>query len=315
MKESSGIRIISLLTLGLFFYLRLPIAQATDPMRITVEQNTVSIHAGERIVMRYRYKGVPFKPYVDRLFSPQGVNVLRDAPADHLHHHALMFAVSVDGVNFWEEREAPGRQEHQAFTDVMVEKHGDIPWAGLTEQLTWLNPSGEELLLNEHRTMRLCQPSDPNVTLLTWQSHFEVPAGRKSATLTGSHYFGLGMRFVESMDKLGRFLNADGKAGEVFRGDERLVQSAWCAYSAKANGPPRRVTVAIFDHPQNCRLATWFTMTEPFAYLSATLNLHRQPLKIQSGEPLVLRYGVALWDGQVNADRVSQLYRRWLKEV
>ena len=32
-----------------------------------------------------------------------GENLLRDAPHDHLHHHALMYGIRVNGVNFWEE--------------------------------------------------------------------------------------------------------------------------------------------------------------------------------------------------------------------
>ena len=43
------------------------------------------------------------KPYADQLFSPAGVQVLRDSPLDHKHHHGLMYALAVDGVNFWEE--------------------------------------------------------------------------------------------------------------------------------------------------------------------------------------------------------------------
>ncbi len=128
-------------------------------------------------------------------------------------------------------------------------------------------------------------------------------------TLSGSHYFGLGMRFLESMDKIGWFRNADDRPGEVVRGDERLVQSAWCAYSAEANGKP--VTVAMFDHPHNPRPAMWFTMAKPFAYLSATLNLHEQPLIVSSGEPLLLRYGVALWDGRISSESIDRFYHRW----
>ena len=280
------------------------------PMRITIEQDSLSIHAGDRSLMRYRYDDVPFKPYVQQLFSPDGINILRDAPADHKHHHALMFAVAVDGVNFWEEQRNPGRQEHRGFTDVTVDRHGDIPWVGLTEQLAWLEPSGEKSLLSEQRTIRLCQLNDPKVTLLTWESRFEVPQGKESATLAGSHYFGLGMRFLTSMDVGGQFRNAAGKTGEVVRGDERLVRADWCAYTASANGKP--VTVAMFGHPDNLRHPThWFTMTKPFAYLSATLNLHKEPLKIVSGKPLVLRYGVVLWDGQVERDRIDHLYKQW----
>jgi hypothetical protein len=190
------------------------------------------------------------------------------------------------------------------------DKRRQMRQASFTELIDWLKPGSQELLLKEHRTIEVSQGTDLGATVLIWQSKFEVPAGKKSATLTGAHYHGLGMRFVKSMDTGGRFRNADGKPGTVFRGDEQLVRSTWCAYTANANGKP--VTVAMFDHPDNKRHpATWFTMTKPFAYLSATMELHKQPLKVTSGKPLVLRYAVVLWDGRVETDQINQLYKRW----
>ena len=112
------------------------------------------------------------------------------------------------------------------------------------------------------------------------------------------------------MDNDGEFRNADGKAGKVYRGDEQLVWSRWCAYTAKAEG--KEVTVAMFDHPSNERHpATWFTMSKPFAYVSATLNLHEEPLKVASGESLVLRYAVAIWDGRTETEKIENAYKGW----
>jgi len=279
-------------------------------MRVATDRDIVSITTGERILMRYRYKDVPYKPYVDQLFSPSGMNILLDAPPDHLHHHGLMYAVTVNGVNFWEEQQAPGRQVHLRFGDVKVDSRSDAPFAGFSEQLDWKNPQSGELLLAEERCIEASCLTEPKVTLLTWQSAFKPAEGKESVTLTGSHYHGLGLRFIRSMDATGKFRNADGKPGKVFRGDERLVRSRWCAYTAKAEG--KTVTVAMFDHPKNERHpATWFTMTKPFAYLSATLNLHEQPLKVVSGKPLVLRYAVAIWDGQAETDEIESVYKSW----
>jgi len=284
---------------------------AENPMRITTEENIISVHAGDSVLLRYHYRDVPFKPCVQQLFSPRGVNVLRDAPADHLHHHALMFAIAVDSVNFWEEQQAPGRQVHRCFTDTKIDKRVDVPLAGFTEQLDWVSPRSQELLLKEHRTIEVCQPNDFKNTLLSWQSSFDVPSGKESVTLTGSHYFGLGMRFLKSMDVGGQFRNAEGKSGDVVRGDERLVQARWCAYTAGANGKP--VMVAMFGHPDNLRHPTqWFTMTRPFAYLSATLNLHKEPLIVTSDKPLILRYAVAVWDNRVENEQIEQVYNWWV---
>ena len=286
-------------------------AFAENLMRIITEENMVSVHTGPRVLMRYNYENVPFKPCVKELFSPRGVNILRDAPADHLHHHALMYAIAVDGVNFWEEQQAPGRQAHRSFANIRIYKRGDVPSAGFTEQLDWVNPRSEELMLKEQRTIKVCQPDEFKVTLLSWQSRFAVPSGKESVTLTGSHYFGLGMRFVESMDTGGALFNSEGNAGETVRGDERLLRADWCAYTAKANG--KVVTVAMFGHPDNLRHPTqWFTMTRPFAYLSATLNLHREPLKVISGKPPALRYAVVVWDNRVDNEQIEKVYDWWI---
>ena len=126
------------------------------------------------------------------------------------------------------------------------------------------------------------------------------------------HYFGLGLRFVTSMDNVGQFFNATGQPGKTVRGTERLVRATWCAYTAPVDGKP--VTVALFDHPDNARHpATWFTMTQSFAYIAATLNLSEQPLTLSADRPLRLRYGLALWDGEVSPDAVQQAYQQWVK--
>jgi len=98
----------------------------------------ITISSGSRPVLSYKYGKVPFKPYVRELFSPAGVNVLLDAPHDHLHHHALMYAVTVEGINFWEESQRPGRQQHRSFADAKSRQStkGEIP--GIREQLDWL---------------------------------------------------------------------------------------------------------------------------------------------------------------------------------
>ncbi|NQT01934.1 MAG: PmoA family protein [Planctomycetes bacterium] len=307
MEKFKSIAIIFLLIVGFLAVSNTTFAK--NPMRITTEENVVSVHTDQRVLLRYCYENVPFKPYVQQLFSPRGVNVLRDAPSDHQHHHALMFAIAVDGVNFWEEQQAPGRQAHRSFSNIRIDKRGD--GASFTEQLGWVNPRSQELLLKEHRTIKVYQPKDFEATVLSWQSSFAVPSGKKSVTLTGSHYFGLGMRFLKSMDTGGQFRNAEGKIGEVVRGDERLVRADWCAYTAKANG--KVVTVAMFGHPDNLRHPTqWFTMTKSFAYLSATLNLHREPLKVLSGKPLALCYAVAVWDNRVENEQIENVYKWWV---
>ncbi|MBM3852441.1 MAG: hypothetical protein FJ399_04715 [Verrucomicrobia bacterium] len=250
--------------------------------------------------LEYQAAANPFKPYVAQLFTPAGRAVLRDAPKDHLHHHALMFAVSVEGVSFWEERPAAGRQ-----VPVELKRERDR----LSQSLDWTTSEGK-VVLREERSVQLHEVPGRAATLLTWHSRLQAPAGTGSVKLTGSHYYGLGMRFVESMDNVGEFFNSAKSEGESVRGTERLTNAAWCAYTAAVAGRP--VTVAVFSHPANLRHPPrMFTMTSKFAYLGATLNLWKEPSTLEAGRPIDLRYGVAAWDGRPDAAAVEALYRRW----
>ena len=275
-----------------------------DVLQVQFDATEITLKQGERPVLQYRYTDVPFKPYVRALYSPSGLNVLRDAPPDHLHHHGLMFAVAVNDIHFWAEDNQAGGQKH---SNTSVDVRDDL--AAFSGLVGW--HVGNKVLLREYRRITVLHaPPGVAVNLITWRSQLMPDT---EATLTGHHYYGLGMRFAASMDQSGTFINAAGAEGEVFRGDERLTQANWCAYTAEVDGQP--VTVAMFDHPKNIRPVTWFTMKSPFAYLSATLRYHDQPLKLERGNTPDLYYGVAVWDGRVDSDRIEQVYQHWLQNT
>ena len=281
-------------------------------LQIILEKSTISIAEGNRPILRYRYADVPMKPYADQLFSPAGVQVLRDSPFDHKHHHGLMYALAVDGVDFWGEFDAQYGKQRQRMLHVAEATPQSGGRAGFVQELDWLGPASAKPLLVERRAINVLKAADLGATLVQWCSGLQTPPGKDSIVISGAHYFGLGMRFLVSMDRGGHFFNADDKTGSIVHGDERLTRTKWCAYTAKADGKP--VTVALFDHPSNLRHpATMFTMNTPFAYLSATMNEWKEPITVKAGCPLNLCYGVALWDGEVDKATVEQLYQRWLK--
>ena len=311
--------VIAVFAAVLWTVARPPDLSAGEPARISLrivqDSTAVSVLDGDRLLLEYRYRDVPFKPYVKRLFTPGGLNVLRDAPHDHQHHHALMYAIGVDGVDFWAENaeRKPGKQAHRSLEAFFTPLRSPARLASFTHQIDWLS-ADETPLLKERRTIEICCDPTLAASLVTWRAQLEPAPGKDSVTLTGSHYFGLGIRFVESMDKVGRFFNPDAQEGELVRNQDRLVKSRWCAYTAPAEG--KFVTVAVFDHPDNPRHpAGVFTMATPFAYLSATLNLWKEPLLLKASEPLQLCYGVALWDKEAEAVEVNELYEAWVTRL
>ena len=130
------------------------------------------------------------KPYVDQLFSPAGVQVLRDSPHDHKHHHGLMYAVSVDGVNFWEEASRSSeREKHRSLKEV----DGGVPRrhlrVGFAEELDWMGPATDKPLLVERREIDVLETGGSRsaaglgATLVDWRCRFAVPEGKDSAVI------------------------------------------------------------------------------------------------------------------------------------
>ncbi len=281
--------------------------------KVAADEKTVVIEAagkgGDRPgrVIQYVYKGDSFKPYVKELYTPGGLNILLDSPSDHIHHHGLMCALAVDGVDFWSETPECGKQMHVSSISTESFSKPSTVGGAFYERLEWVDGEGK-VKLREKRMVRV-DTKDVDATLVTWRSRFMLPDGAESASIGGSHYFGLGMRFIHAMDG-GVFFNADRKESKVFRGEEKLVRSRWCGYHAEVEG--KDVTVAMFDNPGNMRYpAMWFMMARPFGYLSATMNLHEEPLEVDA-KGVDLCYGIAVWDGKVDSVDVEKMYKKWL---
>jgi len=263
-------------------------------------------------LFEYRRDPDALKPYLRSLVTPGGIELVRDAPPDHEHHHGLMLALGVDDVDFWGERyaEVPGRQvaEPLGGASVRLGPQGAGGW--LAERVEWLDPRDGGLRLEELREVDFETARADRPTRLTWWSRLRLPPGRERAVLWGRPYFGLGLRFAAGFDGTGRFSSSDGDEGVVVRGDERLTAARWCACTTEI--AERTVTVAMYDHPDNPRHpARFFTMAEPFAYLSATLDLAERPLELTRGEQLDLCWGLAVWEQPVTPERIEEHYRTW----
>lgn len=286
------------------------------PRKITGEslsilrgEKDVIVKQGDQVALRYRYAGVPKKPYVAEMTSPGGVNILLDAPPDHLHHHGLMFAWGVDGVTYWAETDDSGVQVHKAWEDLRVDSGRGPERAVLHERLLWQTPDGRTAL-EEQRKLTVLASGKGRPRVLVWQADFTAGKGATAArTIAGSKYYGLGMRFIRAMDADGLHFNA---AGGVKLAGTNGKRAAWTAYSAPV-GPQGKVTVAMLSDPANPRHpCEWFTMGEKdaFAYLSGTLGVGTEPLKLEPDGKLSVRFVVAVFEGTADKERVDAVYRR-----
>lgn len=298
------------LLLFLSFCTLLCLSGSAEEVCVVKKPSVYQAVCGERPLFDYRYAEMAYKPYVSKLYTPLGVNILRDSPSDHLHHHAMMMAFLIDGGDFWDERskKKPGKQVTTAIE--MDDQSG-----GIVSTIDWIKNDGKKVVV-EKRTVKAVTLPKVKATLLDWRSTLRCVEGREKVDISGLHYFGLGLRFVESMDRGGRFFfgGQQGKPVTV-RNDERVTRACWAAYTAKVSGKP--VTVAVFDAPKNPIPMRAFTMGDggsKFAYLSATLGLYkRSPLELKACKPLTLHWGVALWDGEVTSAEVEAAFQAWVK--
>jgi len=288
------------------------IAAEPSALQVVEDPTSITIRAGNRTVLEYRTTAAPRKPYVRELSTPGGVQILRDAVADHKHHHGLMFAIKVEGIDFWSETEKNGTEKPRGHCDTAAGSFLDGSCTRITQTLDWTDPHGKKLLVERREVGAVALTTPAPVTLVLWNSELSPAAGGDPVKLGGDQYFGLGMRFLKSMDSGGRFFNSSKQPGENVGGSFRLVAAKWSAYTASVDGKP--VTAAIFDHPSNPRYPNkMFTMSIPFPYLSATLNLWKEPLSLTAGAKLKLSYAVAVWDGETSAEQVESLYEKWSK--
>lgn len=280
----------------------------------------IEIRFQDRSVLRYALAPTNFKPYVKELRTLGGRNLLLDAPPDHLHHHGLMYAVTVNGTNFWEEQVAPGVQRQLAVPSRIVAVTPDgRPRATFTHPLAWVPGTRREstnalaeALLVERRTLTLAVDAAAGEVALYWQAEFAPGPAAEQVTLTGPAYHGLGMRFVHDFDLKARHLNSE---NAPYSAEQKwdVIPARWAATRGRVEG--QDVMAAVFAGPQNAGPSRFFSMINPFAYLSATQGLDEKPLTYKRGERFRLDYLVIARDGHPDPAALEARYRRWVEEL
>jgi hypothetical protein len=258
-----------------------------------------------------------FKPYVEGFYTVKGYGVLRNSPWDHLHHHALMYGIRVNGVNFWEETPGCGVQKVVETSPPEVVPTGSgLSEARLAQLIYWVAPedafsrnTNTASLLIERRTLRLVVDPARSETALFWKSRFEVGSKTNQVVLTGANYHGFGMRFLQELDPVANHITAEG-APDLSNNRQDVTAHPWEAVTFAAPGKP--ATIAIFGAPSNARgNPVFFAMKTPFAYLSACQGLDKEPLVYKRGDTWELNYLVTLYPEVKSTEALATRAQEW----
>jgi hypothetical protein len=267
-------------------------------------------HNGQTL-LRYEYNPRQYKPYVAEFSAPGCRNLLRDAPADHLHHHGLMYAIKVNGLNFWEEVSGNGVQR---VADTGMSAAG-LP-GSLRQVIHWVAPQDAFLadttpaaLLIEDRKLVLTWDAAEHEAALEWKAEFEVGSKTNTVTLTGATYHGLGMRFLQELDAFANH-SYGGRKPDLANNRQEVSGAKWAAVSFAA--PELHATIGLVPHPSNPRGdGAFFSMLTPFAYLSGTQGLDKEPLVYHRGDKFTVRYLVLLYPEMKSTAALETRAAKW----
>jgi len=294
-------------------------AFADPPISIQsqLDAGTLTINYRGHTLLVYAFATNQFKPYVRELYTLRGENVLRDAPPDHLHHHGLMYAVHVNGINFWEERSTPGVEKHIEMPLQLA--HTDskgLPTARFMEIVHWLAPTNlaaadslAAALLVEQRTLTLTVDETNQEVALRWEAEFQVGRNAGKVTLHGPNYNGLGLRLPESFNHVATFQNSKGLP-YLGANTQNVISARWTSVTGTIDG--RDVMLVLFGSNDEGR--NFFTMLDPFAYLSITQGLDKTPQEYRAGDKFSVDSLLTVYSERKTPDFIRKRCERWDKE-
>jgi hypothetical protein len=294
-------------------------AIAKDLIRIAIDERVseLTVLYNQQPILVYAFSASHPKPYIKQLHTMSGWNVLTDAPADHSHHHGVMYGVQVNDHNFWQEPPDAGIQQSVRIEGQRVTtRTGGVAEVGFLHVIHWVaagdrgSTDKQKALLQERRTITLRVDAAKREVAVEWRAAFVV--GSRNVVLTGDNYNGLGMRPAREFDLKAVHHNSEQTLD--FRGAEQnLSRAQWSAITLTR--PSRQATVALFGDPANTRgPSVFFTMNNPFAYISATQALDKMPLEYSPGATFDLNFLVTVYDAVKQPAYLNDRAGQWLKQ-
>jgi len=278
------------------------VAYAADPFTWTQSGKPVAydeLREGKHAVLRYNYatllpKGVAEDRarccYIYPLWTPGGVSILDDFPADHPHHRGIFWAwpyVGIGGETYdiWDLRGI--KTENTSHTARLNEKE---KLAVLDVDNVWVANGKRVAKLHENYTIHPTRDNSRLVECILTLTALDAPM-----TLKGSHeaeksYGGFGVRFAPREQTVIRT-----EAG-VSEQDQDLNPHEWAELEAVYNG--HKAALRIDNFPQNPGGTPQMTLRH-YGYLGVSYpgkTPQRDATTLAPGRPLTLVYIVRASD-------------------
>jgi hypothetical protein len=158
-------------------------------------------------------------------------------------------------------------------------------------------------MLREARELVVTVDPGQEEVALEWRGRFRVPRGMAEVRLEGADYNGLGIRLAADFDRVAIFTNG---AGASYSEEQTWDIRAGGWSSAQATMEGREVMLVLAWPPDQVSEGRFFSMRQPFAYLSATSLLDKQPRVYRAGDRFEVRHRLWVYPAAQNAEFLSE---------
>jgi hypothetical protein len=305
-------------------------AQAQNTVEVRDQKTVLDVFADGKPIAVYNYNSTHaglYRPYFHPLMGPNEKPITQEGEfpgtlRGHYWHRALFVAhQKVNGVSFWEERQADcGRIVHLGFDKISSGASG-----GFVQQLAWRDLKGRDILRETRKvTFRAHSGPERSLSLL-----LRFVAVDEAVTFERTPYNLLACRVINSMCRVqekqkyagawgslvdfaplnggGRISNSEGQVDDACRG----ARAKWCDFSGPL-GDGTWGGVTLMDHPENPRHPTpwhnWNNMT-----ITASFTYH-EPFTLKKEDELRLAYLVYVHAGTPEEAQVEKSWNAFSKQ-
>lgn len=275
-------------------------------LQATADGSQIVVDVDGHLFACYKFAADQKYPYFYPLNGPASrTSVTTETSDPYPHHHSLFFGCDrVLGAGYWGNYWQESNETGQILSQGPKIEAASGESVMFTDECLWKQPDREPILRDTRRIIITAPRTDlrlidfeitltPLSDVQIQQSNHSLFAGRMAPAL--------------SVASGGTLINAEGLRNES---GTFGAASPWCAYYGTRDGITEGMT--IFQHPENrwypCK---WFTRDYGFFSPAPMYWLEGGKLDLPKGEPLTLRYRVAVYAGTPEGAGIAQLFEEY----
>lgn len=326
LRSLSGVALSGLL--AAFLIAGLTSSLTASSVELKRGQDQVEVYIDGALFTTYYFSPAVAKPYLMPLCTPSGVILSRSWPIGNdignadtkessfePHQRPLYFGHgNIDGLDFWGEQVFDkyfNDHAHQAYGHMAVANVEVEPTAARIRARFRLEDPNKRVVGEETQTYTF--GGDGQRRIIDCEFVLHASAGPLVLGDTKEGTFGIRLRKELSAPN-DHMINSNGARGEPAIWGK---PADWVAYSGAVEGHP--VGIAVFDAPTSFRHpTTWHARAyglfaaNPFGRRAFTRDKNQDgSWTIPEGESITFRYRVVLYDGELAATRLAEMYSQY----